>query len=257
MKTTTLRAQQIQLRIANKILCRDLSIEFQGGQRWAILGMNGAGKTTLLHTLAGLHVPQHGEIQLNGKPLSLWPRRALSQQLAFLFQDFAAPMGGRVLDYVLLGRHPHVSAWQWENANDVAIAYHTLAQVDLAELAERDLTTLSGGEKQRLAIALVIAQQPEIFLLDEPVNHLDIRHQHQLLQYFSSVSIEHNKLLIMAMHDIQLALRYCDHALMIFADGEIQTGEINRLLTRETLSRLYDYPVNVVDTAGGKTILVG
>lgn len=257
MNTPTLTVQQLHLHIANKTLCRDLNIEFHGGQRWAILGMNGAGKTTLLHTLAGLHPPQQGAIQVNGKALSLWPRRALSQQLAFLFQDFSAPMGGRVLDYVLLGRHPHVPPWQWENADDVEIAYQALTCVDLAELAERDITTLSGGEKQRLAIALVIAQRPEIFLLDEPVNHLDIRHQQQLLNYFSDVCIKDNKLLIMAIHDVQLALRYCDHALLIYADGEIQTGEINQLLTRDNLSRLYDYPVNVVDTVAGKAILVG
>lgn len=254
---TTLSVQQLQLRLANKILCQNLSVEFHAGQRWAILGMNGAGKTTLLHTLAGLHQPQQGTIQLNGKALSLWSPRALSQQLAFLFQDFSAPMGGRALDYVLLGRHPHVPAWGWENADDFAIAYKALACVDLTGLAERDITTLSGGERQRLAIALVIAQRPELFLLDEPVNHLDIRHQHQLLQYFSSLCIEQNKLLIMAMHDIQLALRYCDHALLIFTDGEIQTGEIHDLLTRDNLSRLYDYPVTVVDTSAGKVILTG
>jgi iron complex transport system ATP-binding protein len=257
MNRSTLTVQQLHLRIANKTLCENLSIEFHGGQRWAILGMNGAGKTTLLHTLAGLRPPQQGNLQLNGKALALWSRRAMSQQLAVLFQDFSVPLGGRVLDYVLLGRHPHVRGWQWENADDVRIATHALACVDLTDLAERDVTTLSGGEKQRLAIALVIAQQPEIVILDEPVNHLDIRHQHQLLQYFSRLCLEQHKLMIMALHDIQLALRYCDHALLIFADGEIQTGEINQLLTSDNLSRLYAYPVKVVDTATGKAILAG
>lgn len=253
--TTLLTTSQLQLRVATRTLCQDLSQSFAAGQRWAILGVNGAGKTTLLHTLAGLRLPQQGEVHLGQQPINQLTRRVISQQIAVLLQDAAIPLGGRALDYVLLGRHPHLARFAWENNTDVQIALDALHCVDLDQIADRDITTLSGGERQRLAIALVLTQQTPILLLDEPVNHLDIRHQHQILTLLSQLALQQHKLLIMTLHDVNLARRYCDHVLLIFANGEVQAGTTASLLNSATLSRLYDYPVELLETAAGTVVV--
>lgn len=253
--TTLLAANQIQLRIGSRTLCQDLTQAFCAGERWAILGMNGAGKTTLLHTLAGLRDAQQGVVLLQEHAITQLSRRHISQQIAVLLQEANLPLGGRALDYVLLGRHPHLDAFAWETEHDIQIALQALQSVDLDHYADRDINTLSGGERQRLAIALVLAQQTPIMQLDEPVNHLDIRHQHQLLTLLKQLVLQQQKLLIMTLHDVNLAHRYCDHVLMIFADGEVQAGTTQALLNPATLSRLYDYPVELLETGAG-TVLV-
>jgi iron complex transport system ATP-binding protein len=257
MTASPLRTQQLCLRIGTRELCRDLTVAMYGGQRWAILGVNGAGKSTLLHTLAGLRKPATGQIILGDRPLSQWTRRAISQQLALLLQEAPEPLGGHVFEHVLLGRHPHLGYFDWESTDDIHIAQQALRAVELAALAERDITTLSGGERQRLAIALVLTQQTPILLLDEPVNHLDIRHQHLLLDHLRALSTNQNNLLVMAIHDVNLARRYCDHAILMFADGECCAGKIEAMLTEENLSRLYNYPVKLVETTGGVVIVPG
>jgi iron complex transport system ATP-binding protein len=257
MNTAALTSQGLTLRIGKRELCRDFSVTMYGGQRWAILGVNGAGKSTLLHTFAGLHKPAQGTVNVQDRPLAQWSRRALSQQLALLLQETPSQQDGRVLDHVLLGRHPHLRTFAWESDHDIHIAQQALRTVELAALAERDITTLSGGERQRLAIALVLAQQTPILLLDEPVNHLDIRHQHLLLDHLRALVLNQQTLLVMAIHDVNLALRYCDHVVLMFADGECRAGKITELLNSESLSRLYHYPVKLVDTAVGAVIVPG
>jgi iron complex transport system ATP-binding protein len=255
MNPASLSLANLYLHIAGRTLCQPFSLELHAGQRWAVLGVNGAGKSTLLHCLAGLREPTAGQVSLNQRRLADWSRHALSQQLAMLLQQTDAPLSGTVLDYVLLGRHPHLRAFAWETAADIQIAQHSLRSVDLADYAQRDITTLSGGERQRLAIALVLAQQTAVLLLDEPVNHLDIRHQQQLLAHLSTLATQQQKLLVMALHDVNLARRYCDHALLLFADGTTAAGKIEVMLDSAMLSRLYAYPVTLVETAAGGVIV--
>lgn len=255
MSLATLSIARLTLQIAGRTLCQPFDLELHGGQRWAVLGVNGAGKSTLLHCLAGLRQADAGQVSLNQRRLTDWSRHALSQQMAILLQQTDAPLCGTVLDYVLLGRHPHLRAFAWETAADVQIAQQSLRSVDLADFALRDISTLSGGERQRLAIALVLTQQTAVLLLDEPVNHLDIRHQQQLLAHVSRLATQQQKLLVMALHDVNLARRYCDHALLLFADGTTAAGKIELMLDSARLSRLYDYPVTLVETTAGGVIV--
>jgi len=125
-----------------------------------VLGPNGCGKSLSLHTFAGLRAPQAGELKVLDRPISAWTRRALARELALLPQNVEDPFPAKVLDTVLLGRHPHIGHWQWETALDVAIAGSSLAAVGLAGYEERDIFTLSGGERRRAALAAVLAQDP-------------------------------------------------------------------------------------------------
>jgi iron complex transport system ATP-binding protein len=233
----------LRLTAGERTLCRDLNWQLQPGQCWAILGLNGAGKTTLLHTLAGIHRPVQGSVQLLGRDINEYSRRQIAQQLGLLFQESDSVFPGRVMEHVLIGRHPHLRNWQWETQNDYQIAEHALATVGLSEFAQREIHTLSGGERQRMAIATILAQAPRIFLLDEPVNHLDWHYQHQLLATVSGLTQGGNSGLVMALHDVNLVMRYCDHVMLMFSNGEIRMGETDELLRADLLSDLYGYEI--------------
>src|ERR1700722_17586600 len=154
-----------------------LSATFSPREFIAILGRNGSGKTLTLHTLAGLRPAQAGVVSLDGQPIARLARRALARRIGVLLQDLEEGFTMTALESVLIGRHPHLSAWQWEGHEDERIAMQALAQMDLADCANRSTDTLSGGEQRRVAIAGLLAQEPEVFLVDEPTNHLDPHHQ--------------------------------------------------------------------------------
>ncbi len=241
-----LRTTGLQLRIGEKLLVRDLSVEFAAGQNWAILGANGGGKTTLLHTLAGLHGATRGVIQLDDAPLASWPRRERARRLGLLLQDSPSAFPAAVLDIVLSGRHPHLGRWQQEGEEDFRIANAVLADTGLAGYARRNLSTLSGGERRRVEIAALLAQDAPINLLDEPVNHLDPRYQHQLLGDLCRRVERPGHLNLIVLHDINLAARFCSHGLLLLPGGDTVHGLLDTVLDPATLERLYGCPMRAV-----------
>lgn len=245
----------LALRAGERTLCADLNWQLRPGQCWAILGLNGAGKTTLLHTLAGIRKPDQGTVRMLEQPVDDYTHREIAQRLGLLFQESDSVFPGTVMEHVLIGRQPHLHHWQWESPADFQIAEHALATVGLSEFQDRDIHTLSGGERQRMAIATVLAQQPRIFLLDEPVNHLDWHYQHQLLASLSGLTQAGHNGLVMALHDVNLVVRYCDHVMMMFADGEIKMGESDRLLRTDILSELYGYDIECLEQGGRKLFM--
>jgi iron complex transport system ATP-binding protein len=242
MTRPLLAARSLGVSIADIRVCRGLDFTVMPGQSWAILGRNGVGKTTLLHTLAGLRSPESGTIELEGKALQSTPRRAVARLRALLLQDDTDAFPATVLETVLVGRHPHLSRWQWEGAEDIRIACSALAAADMAGTEARDVRTLSGGERRRVALAALLAQQPRLFLLDEPSSHLDLSHQLSLLEQLVLAVRPGDNALIMVLHDVNLAARYCDHALLL-ADGQAIAGPAAELLTAERLSAVYRVPL--------------
>lgn len=245
--TSALTTKKLTVTIADKTICHDLDITVNKGECWAVLGQNGTGKTTLLHTLAGLHYLDNGEIYLNDIPLKDLSPREIARQSGLLLQDYQDIFPATVLEAVLIGRHPHLTAWQWESDRDNAIARAALKDVGLDGFSQRSIQTLSGGERRRVAIAAILAQQPELFLLDEPANHLDIKHQHQLLELFSRKARDENNAVIMVLHDINLAARYCDHAILMYAGGQIETGTNQDMFNEEKLSKVFGHPIEQIE----------
>ncbi len=232
----------LSVNIANKQVCENLSLSINAGENWAILGMNGCGKTTFLHHLAGLLLAQSGVIYINEKPLHALTRKETAQQLSLLLQSQEDHFPGTVLESVLIGRHPHLKSWQWETDSDKQLALDTLTAVGLDNFSERAILTLSGGERQRVALATLLVQQANIRLLDEPVNHLDIHHQHEVMKLLTSNN--ENTANVFVLHDVNLATRYCDHALLIYADGTTRHGICTEVLTEKYLTELYQYPLH-------------
>jgi iron complex transport system ATP-binding protein len=251
-----LACTRLTVEVAGRALVRELEITMPGGAITAILGRNGAGKTMTLHTLAGLRAPAQGSVTLDGEPLANWPRRALARKLGLLTQTTEDPFPSSVLDSVLVGRHPHIDFWRWESEADRAIARSSLAAVALEELAEREVNTLSGGERRRVALATLLAQNPDVFLLDEPINHLDPHHQLDVLKLMREKA-QAGRTVVMSLHDAGLAARFSDHVLLLFGDGEWLSGPTSEVLTAQTMTRLYAVAVRELAYAGGRTFVAG
>ncbi|KGD63566.1 ABC transporter ATP-binding protein [Alcanivorax nanhaiticus] len=224
------------------------------GQRWGVLGPNGAGKTSLLHTLAGLRPARSGEVLLDGQSLSGLTRRAVAQKLAVVFQERQDSFPATVLETALVGRHPFLSPWQRESAEDLRLANGALERLSLSLLKDRLVSTLSGGERQRVSIATALTQQPAIWLADEPTNHLDLHHQVAVMALLNQQA-EQGAAVFMCLHDLNLAARWCDHILLLFPDGELCFGPADTMLVPEVLERLYNQSLSVT-TVNGKPVFV-
>ena len=252
-----LETRSLTVSIAGKLVCRGLDLALAAGDCIGLLGANGVGKTTLLHSLAGLRPVDAGEVWLDGAPLATLPRRQVARRLGLLMQQPEDSLPATVLETALIGRHPHLDFWRWESHGDVAIARRALKAVGLEGLEQRAQTALSGGERRRLDLATVLTQDPRVFLLDEPAGQLDLHHQLGLLGQLQRICAQEQRAVVMSLHDINLAARFCNRILMLYGDGEAALGSAAEMLTPEKLSRLYRVPVRVVPWEGGRAFLAG
>jgi iron complex transport system ATP-binding protein len=214
----TLACNAVTVAVPGRTLVRDLTLDVPAGELLVVLGRNGSGKSSTLHTLAGLRSPASGQVLLAGRPVESWPRRELARTLGLLPQLVDDPFPATALEAVLVGRHPHLDFWAWESMDDRAAAQRALAAVDLAGLEDRDIATLSGGERRRLSIATILAQDPAVFLLDEPIHQLDPQHQLDVLRIVRRLA-DAGRTVVVSLHDIGLAARFADTALLLFGDG--------------------------------------
>jgi iron complex transport system ATP-binding protein len=246
---SALQIQQLGLTMAGRQLIKPFDLSLETGQCWAVLGLNGSGKTSLLHTLAGLRPIDMGQVTVDGEALGDMPPRLRARRISLLFQQHQEQFPCTVMESVLIGRHPHLPALQMESESDRQLAQDVMKQVGLHGFAERDVRSLSGGEHQRMALARLLLQDTPIRLLDEPSNHLDIQHQIALLSLLKKQNRE-QRLTIMALHDINLALRFCDHVLMLMPGGQVVAGPSASLLNAENASRLYQHPMQLMEQNG-------
>lgn len=245
-----LRAQNLTLSIAGRTLCADLNVNLGAGENWMLLGANGSGKTTLLHTLAGLRAPDTGTVSLDNDEINKIPARARARRLGVLFQDRESEFPATVIETVLTGRYPHLDRWQWESAEENRAAEAALEAVGLNGLSRRPLATLSGGERRRVEIATLLAQDAPICLLDEPINHLDLRHQVQILDLLADRAHRPGHLNLFVLHDVNLALRFGTHGMLMFDNGECLHGPLSEMLNRANLERLYHCRLQVIHGDG-------
>ena len=245
-----LEARKLTVGVAGKIFCRDLDFALAAGERLAILGRNGAGKSTLLSVLAGLRAPLSGEVRVKGASYAEHGGRRSALIRGWLPQSRGDAFASTVLETVLVGRHPHLERWGWESAQDAQIVRRALAAVDLTGFEQRDIQTLSGGERQRVAIATLLAQAPQLYLLDEPIAYLDLKHQIAMLDLFSAAAHDSGAAVAMVLHEPALAWRYSDRVLLIHGDGLTEYGPTQEMLTAERLSALFQYPLHALECDG-------
>lgn len=247
--TALLSSKDLTITVDDRILVERLGIEMRPGDLLAILGPNGVGKSLTLHTLAGLREIESGEVALGKSSLNTLSRQKISISLALLPQYTEDVFPATVFDTVMIGRHPHIPKFQWESERDKEIGRDTLLQMGLGNMLDRNIATLSGGERRRLAIAQVLTQSPSIYLLDEPTNHLDPQHQLDVLQIFLEKARGGASVAI-SMHDVNLAARFCNKCLLLFGDGRWEYGETNQVLTESRLTELYLTTMEAFDWRG-------
>jgi len=253
-REVVLAARSLTVRAGSRCLVRELSFELAAGELLAVLGCNGSGKTLTLHTLAGLRDPDTGSVLLEGAALATLGRRSIALAIGVLTQDSEEGLAQRVLESVLIGRHPHLKLLEWERAADRELALGCLARVGLSGFAERSLPTLSGGERRRAAMAALLTQDPRIFLLDEPTNHLDPQHQLRMLELYRELT-RAGRAVVASLHDPTLAARFADRVLLLFGDGRWREGPAAELLTAEQLTELYQTPIMQL-TSGTRRVFV-
>lgn len=240
--------------IAGRTLVRNLTFNLAAGDVLSVLGPNGVGKSLTLHTLAGLRPPSSGSVRLGGAELARLPRRLIAQRLGLLLQDDAETFPATVLSTVLMGRHPHLTGAGAESAGDFTRARSSLAAMHLDSYEDRTVSTLSGGERRRLGLARLLTQDPGVLLLDEPVTHLDPRHQLAALEHLRGLAGA-GRAVLMTLHDPCLALRFASHALLLFPDGTWLLDTTPAVLTARNLARLFDTPYDEYVNDRGQTAL--
>jgi iron complex transport system ATP-binding protein len=249
-----LSCSKLDVEIAGRPLVEGLTFAAHAGEFIAVLGENGVGKTLTLHTLAGLRPQAGGTIEIQGKELRTWSRRALARVVGLLAQSSEDPFPSTVLETAVIGRHPHIELWRWESEHDFGTARRALANVDLADREERAVDTLSGGERRRLAIATVLTQEPRLYLLDEPTNHLDPHHQLEILQLFRARTGQ-GAGVIATLHDATLAARFADQVLLLFGAGAWVFGPSAAVLDAAHLTRLYRTPIHELGFHGRRVFV--
>jgi iron complex transport system ATP-binding protein len=243
LELSGLQLDGVRLTAGTRVLVDHFSHRFGGGELWCIAGPNGAGKTTLIEVIAGLRKPAAGQVGIDARPLGEWRVESLARRRALMPQVSHDAFGATVLETVLVARHPYLRGWGWENEADTAAAYAALEALDMAAFAMRDVTSLSGGERQRVALAAALCQQAPLLLLDEPLAHLDLRHQVECLEVLRGwvAAQPEERTVLLSCHDLNLARRFATHALLLDGAGGVMAGEVADVLSAEHASRAFGF----------------
>ena len=252
-----LSCHALTLSVPGRVLCRELTVAFEPGEVWAVLGRNGTGKSTLIHVLAGLAAPAGGTVELDGIALDRSAALVRARSVGVLLQIEDGTYWGSVAEYVLLGRYPHARAWTGYTRDDEAAAALALDAVGMAAYASRRYTTLSGGERQRVRIAQILAQDPRVLLLDEPLQHLDLAHQSHMVALIAARARKRRETAVMVLHEPLWIGRACTHALVFSGDGGAEAGTAEAMLTRERLERAYGCTLHEVTHGAGRSFVPG
>ncbi len=224
---------------------RDVSFSVAEREIVGLIGPNGSGKSTLLRLLDGLLKPAAGEVLLRGRPISRIGREELARTIAAVPQEQPVPFPYRVREVVMMGRSPHLERFHFEGARDIEIVAGALEMTGIAQLADRKMGELSGGERQKVWIARALAQEPEVMLLDECTVFLDIRHQLLFFDLLRSLHRSRGIAVLFVTHDVNLAARYAERLVMLDR-GEVRaSGTVWDVLTEQNIRDVYGTDVLV------------
>ncbi|MYB41082.1 MAG: ABC transporter ATP-binding protein [Chloroflexi bacterium] len=240
-----LEARGVEVEIGGNTILDGVAIEVRAGEVVGLVGPNGAGKSTLLRAATGLVPLRGGRIRVGGDALDGLSRGELARRVAVVQQLPEAPATLSVRQLALLGRHPHLRLLARESSRDLAIAEAALRQAGCHELADRELGTLSGGERRRAFIARALAQQAPLLLLDEPTANLDAGAQHEVLELVADLARNETGVLLV-VHDLTLAIAYCDRLVLLDRGRVAAAGAPGDVITPDTVGRLYGDAVTVV-----------
>ena len=212
----------------------------------AIIGPNGCGKSTLLKALARILIPEQGKVEVNEVDIHSQSTKEIARQIGLLPQNPRSPDGITVSDLIQRGRYPHQGIFRQWSREDEASVNNALSVTGLTNFSDKPIDELSGGQRQRVWIAMLLAQETPIMLLDEPTTHLDIAHQIEVLDLLKELTRQHNRTIVMVLHDINLAVRYADN-LIAMRDGKIKTfGEPHNVVTAQMMHEVFSIQAQIL-----------
>lgn len=241
--------QNVNLSYEDNLILRDLNFTIQPGEFVGLLGPNGSGKTTLLKLMCGVLKPDRGKVLLQGKDLAHAHRKEVARTVSVLPQENYLDFPFSCLEVVLMGRSPYLKTFQWETATDLEIAHRAMKQTDSSEFANRDIRSLSGGERERVLLARALAQEPSILLLDEPTTHLDLKHQYEIYQLLQRLH-DQGLTIMVVLHDINFAAQACSRVLVLNESGIAADGSPQEVLQAERIGEIYGVPLNALALPG-------
>lgn len=255
--TPSLRVQDLRVAYDDRVVIDGLDLEIPPGRITAIVGANACGKSTLLRTLARLLTPKSGTVYLDGRSIQDLPTRQVAQRLGILPQSPVAPEGMTVADLVGRGRAPHQSWWrQWSTSDEDAVRA-ALEATELTDLADRPVDELSGGQRQRAWIAMAVAQDTPVLLLDEPTTYLDLAHQIDVLDLVVDLNRADGRTVVMVLHDLPQACRYADHLIAMKAGRVVASGEPASVITEQLVDEVFDVRCQVTpDPVSGTPMVI-
>ena len=223
----------------------------------AIIGPNGCGKSTLLKALARILIPEQGKVEVNEVDIHSQSTKEIARQIGLLPQNPRSPDGITVSDLIQRGRYPHQGIFRQWSREDEASVNNALSLTGLINFSDKPIDELSGGQRQRVWIAMLLAQETPIMLLDEPTTHLDIAHQIEVLDLLKELTRQHNRTIVMVLHDINLAVRYADN-LIAMRDGKIKTfGEPHNVVTAQMMHEVFSIQAQILqDPVSGSPLCI-
>ncbi|MCS7274068.1 MAG: ABC transporter ATP-binding protein [Candidatus Bipolaricaulota bacterium] len=234
-----IRLERVRLGYDGRLVLRDLDLEIAPGEIFGLVGPNGSGKTTLLRAISGRLSPHAGAIYLDLRRLSELSPQELARELAALEQEISCSFDFTVREIVELGRLPHRARWQRLSAQDHRRVTRALSLTDTLAFADRTIHSLSSGERQRVWLALALAQEPKVLLLDEPTAHLDLRYQFEILGLIRHLAVTEDLTVVLSLHDLNLALRFVDRLALLSEGRVIACGAPETVLVPHTIERAY------------------
>ena len=236
----------------SKMIIRDISLSAESGEVLTILGPNGSGKSTLIKTICGIREPKAGRILIDGTPIDKINREEFAKIVGYVPQNSEFIGHSTVYDAVLIGRLPYVK-WRYTR-NDIRIAVESMKMMKVSHFFDRQVSELSGGQKQRVTLARALTQDPEIYVFDEPTSALDLRNQLDTLKFMKSTIREKNTCMIVALHDLNLALRYSDKVAVLKDGGLYSFGRTEDVITSSMIKDVYNVDADIIETPRGKFI---
>ncbi|MBZ9687172.1 heme ABC transporter ATP-binding protein [Clostridium estertheticum] len=236
---------------------KNININIERGKFYTILGPNGSGKTTLLRILSKSLNMEKGEISIDGVDLTQIKANTLAKEMAVVPQSTEIEFDFSVQDIVLMGRTPHISRFCSESEKDIEIAMNAMKCTNTWELRNKSINALSGGEKQRVVVARAIAQETGIILLDEPISHLDIHHQIEIMNQLKELNQNKNITIIAVLHDLNLAAAYGDRMILMHDCVVYKNGIPEEVLTEDIIKKVYGLEVYITkNPKTGKTFIM-
>ncbi len=244
-KDTIIALQDIFFAYRTTPVLSEISMQVKAGEVIGIIGPNGVGKSTLLKILAALYEPDKGKYDLLGRPIKEWKRKEMAKCIGYVPQNIELSFAFSVSEVVAMGRYPYVQGLNALDDDGPEKVEQALQQMDLKGLEKRLFPSLSGGEKQRVLIASVLAQDTDVFLLDEPTAALDLKHQISILKLFRRLSHQQQKAVVLVTHEVNLASQFCDRLILLNEGKMVKDGRPDEVLQFNLIREVYGVDVYI------------